>query len=224
MGDFLDRRRLHAHRLGHAGLEARRVLSVSMGVGIDRLHVRQHGLHAVGQGVIGRVVAGEHGVAAGHGHIDTIQDRAQRRVFRIGQIRVPAAAEVMLVRRLLDDAEHLRIAVHGLYVRMAVQHPEAPPERRLGIRREVLPVEEHDAVAQQGFADLGHGLVIEVVQIDAGNFGAEHACERDHGDTAERIVPQFGGLHILSPKAGYRRPYVTIPRQARKAFPILRNN
>ena len=115
---------------------------------------------------------------------------------------MPAAAEVVLVRRFLDDAEHVRMAIHGFHVGMTVQHAEAPPEGRLGLRREVLPVEEHDAVAQQRLANFGHGLVVEVVQIDAGNLGTEHARERNHGDAAERIVPQFGGLHVLSPKAG----------------------
>ena len=111
-------------------------------------------LHFGGEGLVGEVLAGELGVAAVGRDLARQQHRAHRRLFEIGGIRVPDAAEVVLLALELAHLDHFRKAVDALDERILDRPAHGARERHELRRVELLLAEEDDLVLEEGRSDL----------------------------------------------------------------------
>ena len=97
---------------------------------------------------------------------------------------MPCIAEMVRVRRLLHDAEDVRIIVHPFHVAVPVKRPKKAAERHLRLGRQFLVAKKNHIVREEGFVDFSIGLLIDIRQIDTGNFRPQCPRQRLHGDPA----------------------------------------
>lgn len=145
------------------------VVVISRGVvdiagAVDRDEPVEHPLHPRRQRLIGHVLVGEHRVAAIIRDLKRVEDRAERRRVEIGHVGMPAAAEIVGVLLVFGDDEDFRMAGHRLDELVHVERAEAPAERQMPLRRQMLVAEEDDAMVEQRLVHVGGGRIVELAR------------------------------------------------------------
>src|SRR6267154_3898984 len=173
----------------------------------------EHRLHAGRQCLVGEVLVRHHRVAAERRHLTGVQHRADRRAFGIGRVRLPGAADILLLVGLFAQFEDLREAGHAFDKGIIRRLGEVPGETQHVGGAELLVAHIDREVSEEGVVDLRPGPVAEgLAQIDAADLGAESAGEGTHRDRLvihrvllRRRARQKGNV-ILSASAHRRRP------------------
>src|ERR1700730_2374522 len=149
---------------------------------MHRGQISEHPLHALGQRVVGQVHVGEQRIAAEGGNFASIEDRAQRRLFEIGHVRVPGAAKVAAGFVLLfPDLEDFRVIRHCGNKVMDVEIAKTAAECQMLFRSEVLVAEKYHLMVEEGPADFRDDRVVErSCEIDPRDLGAECSCDPAH--------------------------------------------
>ena len=127
-------------------------------------------LHARRQGLEREVHVRKQGVAAGRGHVDGMERRAERRRFPKRHVDVPAAAEGFDLVGQLDDFDELRIPVHPVRVGVSFELAEAARECQVLFRTQILLAEKEHEVFPESLVDARPGPFVE----RAGEVHAEH--------------------------------------------------
>jgi len=120
-----------------------------------------------------------------------MQDRRERRLSEEREVGVPQTSEgvALRLRRLTHDRDDLWVIGDGLDERHRAERPEAPAERDLLFRSQILATEEHDLVVEHRATGLGDHRVVEVVrEIDAADDRTARASCRLDGDAPIRVA------------------------------------
>src|SRR6185312_10975279 len=125
---------------------------------MDRIELGQKFLQRLGESLIGRLHAGEAGVAALGWEKLGVEDCAQRWRLDERHIRMPGII-VGGIPRMIVENEHLRRFRNAWIEGMGVKLAEPCREIALLQRRDVLILEEDDLVREQRGADLGDLLI-----------------------------------------------------------------
>ena len=177
-----------------------RLLAEGMAAGMHGAQAGQHLFHAVGQRLPGRAGAGEQGVAAVGRDLDRDQDGAKRRRLVIAVVGVPAAADIVLLVRLLQ---------HGRDFGMGLGRPEEAVdvdldlarEGDLGVRVQRLVAEEQHAVAPQRQPDRRRLIRPDGPQVDIVDEGPDPAAGGRNVEAVEilRVVHAvpFGSMQFM---------------------------
>src|SRR5271170_1569607 len=92
---------------------------------------------------------------------------------------MPAAAEIVGVLLVFGDDEDFRMAGLRLDELVHVERAEAPAERQMPLRRQMLVAEEDDAMVEQRLVHVGGGRIVELArQINPLDNRAERAADR----------------------------------------------
>src|SRR6266436_4719923 len=144
-------------------------------------------LHARRQGVIGRRLAGEQGIAAAGGHRVEIEDAAERRLLVTGDIGVPVLAADTLGVRVSMDGQDLGMPFGPRRVRVDVQFTEISAKPFMGFHVERLIAEKQHLVLREGLMHLLDLAVAERLgPRDALDIGAD--ARRNRRDTDGSIA------------------------------------
>ena len=108
------------------------------------------------QRFIGRIHAGKHRVAAIFGKLARDQNGAHGRLFVIGMIGVPAAANIGELILFLPHLRDLRILAIGGEEAVDVDLAPAPRERNMLLGRQLLVAKEDHPIVGEGLADFFH--------------------------------------------------------------------
>ena len=122
----------------------------------------------------------------------------ERRLGQEREVGVPEAAErvALALLGLAHDRDHLGVIGDRLDERHRAVRTEPAAERDLPVGREVLAAEEDDLVVEDGAADLGDHVVVEVGrEVDAADHRAARARERLDGDVTGSACPARRGGH-----------------------------
>ncbi len=113
-----------------------------------------------------------------------------------GHVGVPG---VRLGALVAVQNDYLRVGLVKLGdVRVDLEFAEAGPERDVGVRVEILVREEQDEVVEPGGSDLVPGRVVDPVEIDARDLGADATgqgpqVERCHCRLVHGCLQYVGG-------------------------------
>ena len=141
---------------------------------MGRTELTQHGLHALRKHVPGKVHVGEQRVAADRGNLEGIENRACRRLFAKGHVRVPEMAEIDDLVGLLDDLYEFGKAVDAMHERVLLEATEAARKSDLLLGREVLVAKEQDEMIEVGVVQCGPRPVVERPgEVDSHHFRAD---------------------------------------------------
>ncbi len=157
---------------------------VDLGRGVNHGQPLEHGPHAVGQGLKGEILVGPERIPADRRDLQGIEDRAERRLFVIGHVAMPGAAEIALVRRLLPDLDDLGVGVHSFDLVMQAERAEPPGKGEMLLRRNVLAMEEDHEMIEQRLTDIRDYFVVEILrEVDTLDLRAERRRDRFHAKT-----------------------------------------
>ena len=95
---------------------------------------------------------------------------------------MPAAAEIALLGRLLDDVEQEREVVHALHEGIVVGLAEARADIHQVLRRQFLVADRDHLVVEERLVDLSPVVIVHGAQVDTGHLRAQRAGDRRHGD------------------------------------------
>ena len=175
-------------RVGGGGI-GRGAGAEDVGGGMDGVETFEGFLQAVAEAVIGAVHGGEHGVAAAVGQFACDEDGAHGGLGIVGMIRVPAAADIVLLVHVLGDQRDLRIVRVGCEELVDVDLAEAAGEVDMILLGNALITEENEAVLGKGFVN---GVELRVAEaggdVHAGDFSA---------DALQRADVQLAHVSIL---------------------------
>ena len=165
---------------------------------------REKSLHLVRQRLIGRIGAGEHGVAAAVGRYGVVVEHAaQRRHGRAGLVAVPALAGDALRGLVVVKAAHQRMVgglADGLRAHVLAQRAEQAGKANLVVEADFLVAKEQHLVAHKGIFDLSLLLLGQRLrQIDVADFCADVRRSRCDADALVSRRSLGGGA------CGYRR-------------------
>ena len=160
--------------------------------GLDAL---EHLFHRIGQRVVSEVHVGKQRIATRIRRLLGVKDR-RLCGFRIEHlVGVPDLPECSGVTLLLDDFEDLGMLVHAFHERVMVDFAETPSKGDLLLGREGLVAEKDHKMLEPGGLYFPERFIIQLTQVDAGDFSAERSCDRLGFDPPV-------GCHGLAPFVG----------------------
>src|SRR6516165_8403265 len=178
---------------------------------VHRSHAVEHAFHAVGERVVGQIHTGEQRITPEIGDRTGVEDRTQRRLFEVGDVRVPGTPEIAaVILGLFSDLDDFRVVGHSADKLVDIQAAKAAAESQMLLRCQILIAEKDRLMVEQRPADVGnHGVVERLAQIDPRELGAESS-----GDAAHVKCPI---AHRASHRIVGRSPALGLPRTACRA-------
>ena len=172
---------------------------VAVAVVMDAVERLDPLFHRLRQVIVGRLLVGEHRVAAGLRHDDRVQRRRPRRHLQVRIVGMEIRARVLQPRRLpvllhVGQDEDVRVfRMVELVDHVRLRRPEARRERRELPRRKLLPADAEHLAGVERALDLGErgiGEWLRKVDVDldakacAEWLGLEHLKVRSPPDSS----------------------------------------